>query len=59
MIPETTLTDTFAADVIRTEFPKLAEKMHVRTAVLAWQSRVMDLIDSSGSLDANAIDPSH
>jgi len=49
----------FAADVIRTEFPKLAEKMHVRTAVLAWQSRVMDLIDSSGSLNTSAIDPSH
>ena len=35
----------FAADVIGSEFPKLAEKMHVRTAVLAWQSRVMEMID--------------
>jgi len=35
----------FAADVIRAEFPKLAEKMHVRTAVLAWQSRVMEMVD--------------
>ena len=35
----------FAADVIRTEFPKLAEKMHVLTAVLAWQSRAMEIID--------------
>lgn len=35
----------FAADVIGTEFPKLAEKMHVRTAVLTWQSRVMEMID--------------
>ena len=35
----------FAADVIGSEFPKLAEKMHVRTAVLAWQTRVMEMID--------------
>jgi hypothetical protein len=35
----------FAADVIRSEFPKLAEKMHVRTAVLNWQSRMMQRID--------------
>jgi hypothetical protein len=35
----------FAADVIRTEFPKLAEKMHVLTAVLAWQTRAMEIID--------------
>ena len=35
----------FAADVIRIEFPKLAEKMHVRTAVLAWQTRAMEMID--------------
>lgn len=35
----------FAADVIRAEFPKLSEKMHVRTAVLAWQSRAMELIE--------------
>lgn len=35
----------FAADVIRTEFPKLAEKTHVLTAVLAWQSRATEIID--------------
>lgn len=35
----------FAADVIRAEFPKLAEKMHVRTAVLDWQSRAMEMVD--------------
>ena len=35
----------FAADVIRNEFPKLAEKMHVLTAVLAWHSRAMEIID--------------
>lgn len=35
----------FAADVIGSEFPKLAEKMHVRTAVLNWQSRTMQMID--------------
>jgi hypothetical protein len=32
-------------EVIRTEFPKLAEKMHVLTAVLAWQTRAMEIID--------------
>jgi len=35
----------FAATVIRSEFPKLAAKMHVRTAVLAWQTRVMEMIE--------------
>ena len=35
----------FAAEVIRAKFPKLAEKMHLRTAVLGWQSRVMEMID--------------
>jgi len=37
----------FAASIIRTDFPKLAEKMHVRTAVLNWQSRAMEVIDGS------------
>ncbi|MBA3965307.1 MAG: hypothetical protein H0X47_05960 [Nitrospirales bacterium] len=41
----------FAAEVIRTEFPKLAEKMHVRTAVLAWQSRVMEFINARKEIE--------
>jgi hypothetical protein len=35
----------FAADVIGSEFPKLAEKMHVRTGIFAWHSRVVEMID--------------
>lgn len=35
----------FAAEIIRTEFPSLKAKLHVRSAVIAWQSRVMELID--------------
>ena len=32
----------FAAAIIRDEFPNLKEKMHVRSAVMAWQSREME-----------------
>lgn len=39
----------FAADVIRTEFPEPAEKMHVLTAVLDWQSRAMERIDGQAA----------
>jgi hypothetical protein len=35
----------FAEEVIRNEFPSLAEKMHVRTAVINWQSRAMDMVN--------------
>jgi hypothetical protein len=35
----------FAANIIRTEFPTLKAKMHVRSAVIAWQSRVLELLD--------------
>lgn len=35
----------FAATVIRNEFPNLSTKMQVRTAVLAWQTRSMEMID--------------
>ena len=35
----------FAASVIRNEFPKLDEKMHVHTAVLASQSRAIEIMD--------------
>ena len=37
----------FAAGIIRAEFPNLKEKMHVRSAVIDWRSREMELIDSS------------
>jgi hypothetical protein len=36
----------FAAAIIRDEFPYLKEKMHVRSAVIDWQSRAMELLDS-------------
>jgi hypothetical protein len=35
---------TFAADVIRSEFPALAGKMAERTAVLDWRSRQLEVI---------------
>jgi hypothetical protein len=35
----------FAAGIIREEFPYLKEKMHVRSAVMAWHSRVLEKID--------------
>jgi hypothetical protein len=35
----------FAAAIIRDEFPYLKEKMHVRSAVIDWRSRAMELID--------------
>lgn len=35
----------FAAGIIRDEFPTLKDKMHVRSAVIAWQSQVLDVID--------------
>ena len=34
----------FAAAVIRSDYPKLAEMMDVRTAVLAWQTRSVEMI---------------
>jgi hypothetical protein len=36
----------FAAEVIRAEFPDLAEKMAMRTAVLDWRSRQLEIIGS-------------
>jgi hypothetical protein len=35
---------TFAADVIRAEFPQLGEQMSIRTAVLDWRSRTLETI---------------
>jgi hypothetical protein len=34
----------FAAGIIRGEFPNLKEKMHVRSAVIAWQSRAIEFV---------------
>ena len=33
----------FAAEVIRNEFPELASKMFMRTAVLNWSSRTLEM----------------
>jgi hypothetical protein len=37
----------FAADVIRTEFPELADKMAMRIAVLDWRSRQLETLDGN------------
>ncbi|MCF8151223.1 MAG: carboxysome shell carbonic anhydrase [Sulfuritalea sp.] len=37
----------FAADVIRRDFPELADKMFMRTAVLDWRSRSLQTIDGN------------
>ena len=34
----------FAAEVIRTEFPELANKMFMQTAVLNWRSRMLEML---------------
>lgn len=34
----------FAAEVIRNDFPSLADKMHIDTAVLNWGSRALEMI---------------
>lgn len=39
----------FASDVIREGFPELAERMHVRAAVLDWRSRELEPIPIRGS----------
>jgi hypothetical protein len=36
----------FTAQVIQSEFPALARKMHLRTAVLNWASRNLELTGS-------------
>lgn len=36
----------FTAEVIKTEFPALARKMHVRTAVLNWNSRSLEQVEA-------------
>jgi hypothetical protein len=39
----------FAAGIIRAECPNLKDKMHVRNAVIAWQSRELEVIDPSAA----------
>ena len=39
----------FAAEVIGTEFPELAGKMAIRTAVLDWRSRQLEIIGTRGA----------
>ena len=39
----------FAAGMIRAEFPNLKEKMHIRSAAIAWQSRVIEVFDCSAN----------
>lgn len=34
----------FAADVIRAEFPQLAERMFTQVAVISWRSRALVLL---------------
>jgi hypothetical protein len=35
----------FAAEVIRAEFPRLAQRMHSKTAVLSWRSRALKIFE--------------
>jgi hypothetical protein len=34
----------YAAEVIRSDFPRLAEKMHRKTAILSWRSRELEIL---------------
>lgn len=38
---------TFAANVIRSDFPHLGERMHTQIGVLSWRSRAFELLPSS------------
>lgn len=35
---------SFAAEVIRADFPQLAKRMHIQSAVLSWRSRALELL---------------
>ena len=35
----------FATAIIRTDYPKIADKLHMRRAVLSWQTRALELIE--------------
>lgn len=36
----------FGADIIRTDFPDLSKKLHIRSAVLSWPTMQMDLLEN-------------
>ena len=44
---------SYAAEVIGNDFPKLAEKMYCRTAILSWRSRVLDILPQQSSPQDN------
>lgn len=35
----------FATSIIRTDYPKLADKLHVRKAVISWQTRALEVLN--------------
>jgi len=35
----------FASDIIRTDHPKIADKLHMRRAVISWQTRALEVIE--------------
>jgi hypothetical protein len=35
----------FAAGIIRTDYPKIADKLHMRRAVISWHTQALELID--------------
>jgi hypothetical protein len=37
----------FAANVIRSDFPQLATRMHIQVGVLSWHSRALELLQHS------------
>ena len=41
----------FAAQVVRQDYPKLAERMFVRTAVLDWRSRALQTLGEPAPAD--------
>jgi hypothetical protein len=46
---KTSFLSEFSAGIIRAECPNLKDKMHVRNAVINWQSRVLEVIYTSGA----------
>jgi hypothetical protein len=35
----------FASGIIWRDYPQLAKKLHVRTAVISWQTRALDVLN--------------
>jgi hypothetical protein len=46
---KTSFLSGFAEELIRAECPNLKDKLHVRNAVINWQSRAMEVIDTCGA----------